>query len=129
MVKPVPGREHRDDEQGSSGSDSPAHHSGAGRFASHLVESYHREYGIGPRTIIEHIASPSLQLSNLDYHDATTVLPRVAEVGVADPASLAKALGELEEQIKSAAKKLEFDEAAHLRDRIKELRAQQIYKT
>lgn len=29
----------------------------------------------------------------------------------------------------AAAKRLEFEEAAQLRDRIKELRAQQIYKT
>ena len=46
-----------------------------------------------------------------------------------DPASLAKAIAELEKQMKAAAKRLEFEEAAGLRDRIKELRAQQIYKT
>ena len=36
---------------------------------------------------------------------------------------------ELEKQMKAAAKRLEFKEEAALRDRIKELRAQQIYKT
>jgi excinuclease ABC subunit B len=44
-------------------------------------------------------------------------------------ASLAKAIAELEKQMKAAAKRLEFEEAAQIRDRIKELRAQQIYKT
>ena len=48
---------------------------------------------------------------------------------VTDPASLAKAIGELEKQMKAAAKWLEFEEAAQLRDRIKELRTQPIYKT
>lgn len=31
--------------------------------------------------------------------------------------------------MKAAAKRLDFEEAAQLRDRIKELRSQQIYKT
>ena len=74
------------------------------------------------------IASPLLALSNLDYHDAGFLPPTVGEVDVTDAASLAKAIGELEKQMKTAAKRLEFEEAAQLRDRIKELRAQQIYK-
>jgi excinuclease ABC subunit B len=56
-------------------------------------------------------------------------LPACAEADVTDAASLAKAITELEKQMKAAAKRLEFEEAAQLRDRIKELRAQQIYKT
>jgi excinuclease ABC subunit B len=83
----------------------------------------------GPKTIIKDIASPLLQLSNLDYLDAAYVPLRVREMDVTGPASLAKAIVELEKQMKSAAKQLEFEEAAAIRDRIKELRAQQIYKT
>jgi len=70
-----------------------------------------------------------LALSNLDYHDAAFLPPRVGEVDVTDAASLAKAIRELEKQMKAAAKRLEFEEAGQLRDRIKELRDQQIYKT
>ncbi len=92
-------------------------------------EAYNREHGIEPASIIKDIASPLLQLSNLDYHDAAFGPPRVGEVDVTDPASLAKAIGELEKQMKAAAKRLEFEEAAQIRDRIKQLRAQQIYKT
>jgi excinuclease UvrABC helicase subunit UvrB len=47
---------------------------------------------------------------------------------VTDAASRAKAISELEKQMKAAAKRLEFEEAVVLRDRIKDLRAQQIYK-
>jgi len=50
-------------------------------------------------------------------------------VEVTDPESMAKAITELEEGMKAPAKRLEFDGAAQLRDRIKELRAQQIYET
>jgi excinuclease ABC subunit B len=94
-----------------------------------VQEAFNREHGIEPRTIVEDIASPLLQLSNLDYHDAAFLPPRVGEVDVTDAASLAKAITELEKQMKAAAKRLEFGEAAQLRDRIKELRDQQIYKT
>ena len=94
-----------------------------------VQEAYNREHGIEPKTIIKDIASPLLQLSNLDYHDAAFVSPSVGEVDVTDPASLAKAITEFEKQMKAAAKRLEFEEAAQIRDRIKELRAQQIYKT
>jgi excinuclease ABC subunit B len=94
-----------------------------------VQEAYNTEHGIEPRTIVKDIASPLLQLSNLDYHDAGFLPPRVGEVDLTDPASLAKAITELEKQMKAAAKRLEFEEAAALRDRVKELRAQQIYKT
>ena len=43
--------------------------------------------------------------------------------------SMKQAIGELEKQMKVAANRLEFEETAQIRDRIKELRAQQIYKT
>jgi excinuclease ABC subunit B len=68
-------------------------------------------------------------LARTAYHDAGYLPPAVGEVDVTDAASLAKAIGELEKQMKASAKRLEFEEAAALRDRIKELRAQQIYKT
>ena len=53
----------------------------------------------------------------------------MGEADITDPASLAKAIAELEKQMKAAAKRLEFEEAGQLRARIKELRAQQICKT
>jgi excinuclease UvrABC helicase subunit UvrB len=70
-----------------------------------------------------------LALSNLDYHDGAFRPPRVAEVDVSDAASLAKAITELEKQMKPTAKQLEFKEAVQLRDRIKELHRQQFYQT
>ena len=94
-----------------------------------VQEAYNLEHGIEPRTIIKDIANPLLQLSNLDYHDAAFTPPRVGEIDISDQASLVKAIAELEREMKAASKRLEFEQAAQLRDRIKELRAQQIYKT
>ena len=53
----------------------------------------------------------------------------MGEAELTDPASLARAIAELEKQMKAAAKRLEFEEAAGLRARIKELRAQRIQRT
>ncbi len=92
-------------------------------------EAYNRANGIEPRSIIKDVASPLLQLSNLDYHDAAFVPPRVGEIDVSDLASLNKAIADLERQMKAAAKRLDFEEAAALRDHVKELRAAQVYKT
>lgn len=93
-----------------------------------VQERFNREHGIEPRSIVKDIANPLVQLANLDYHDAAFAPPRVAEGEIADAASLAKVIAELEREMKAAAKRLEFEQAAMLRDRIKELRAQQIYK-
>ncbi|MEW5876948.1 MAG: excinuclease ABC subunit UvrB [Acidobacteriota bacterium] len=94
-----------------------------------IQEAYNRQHGIEPRTIIKDIANPLVQMANLDYHDALTQPPRVGELEVLDEKSLTKTIAELEKQMKAAAKRLEFEEAARLRDRIKELRALQVYKT
>jgi excinuclease ABC subunit B len=54
--------------------------------------------------------------------------PRVGEEEIADPRTLAQRIAELEKQMKAAAKRLEFEEAARLRDKLKELRQQAVYK-
>ena len=94
-----------------------------------IQERYNREHGIEPRSIVKDVASPLLALSNLDYHDGAFLAPRVAEVDVTDAASLHKAIAELDKRMKTAARRLDFEEAAQLRDRIRELRRQQIYKS
>jgi len=93
-----------------------------------IQEAHNREHGIEPRSIVKDVSSPLLALSNLDYHDGAFTAPRVAEIDVTDAASLHKAIAELDRRMKTAAKRLDFEEAAQLRDRIKELRRQQIYK-
>jgi excinuclease ABC subunit B len=67
-------------------------------------------------------------MANLDYHDPRPTLSRVREPELDDdePASLHALVVELEKRMKAAAKALDFEEAARLRDRIRELRRRQL---
>jgi excinuclease ABC subunit B len=80
-------------------------------------DAYNREHGIEPRTILKEIHSPLVQMSNLDYHDGQA--GRLLEVA---EGALGGDIKTLEKQMRAAAKRLEFEQAAALRDRIKELR-------
>jgi excinuclease ABC subunit B len=94
--------------------------------------AHNAEHGIEPRTIVKDVASPLLAMSELDYYGPGSRLMRVADGDEDipdDPVSLNKLITELEKRMRAAAKALEFEEAARLRDRLKELRRQQIYKT
>ena len=95
--------------------------------------SYNAEHGIEPRTIIKDVANPLVAMGNLDYYGPGGDRPRVGDGTTdgdfEDEASLHKLITELEKRMKVAAKALEFEEAARLRDRIRELRRQQIFKT
>jgi excinuclease ABC subunit B len=93
--------------------------------------AHNEEHGIEPRTIVKDVASPLLAMSELDYYGPGSRPLRAAEDdGIPDDAvSLNTLITELEKRMRAAAKALEFEEAARLRDRLKELRRQQIYKT
>jgi excinuclease ABC subunit B len=94
-------------------------------------DAYNREHGIEPKTIVKDVANPLVAMSNLDYYEARPLSVQVAEPEeeINDTVSLNRLISELEKRMRAAAKALEFEEAARLRDRIKELRRQQIYKT
>jgi excinuclease ABC subunit B len=78
--------------------------------------AYNAEHGITPETIIKEIR---------DIHEG---LRRVAEeraelqVAGKEPAELAAMMGRLEAQMKEAARNLEFERAAALRDEVLQLR-------
>jgi excinuclease ABC subunit B len=86
---------------------------------------YNREHGIEPRTILRDIHGPLVAMSRLDYSDR--LLPGALEVADAEEIPLAQRIGRLEKEMKEAAKRLEFEEAAALRDKLRELRELQIY--
>jgi excinuclease ABC subunit B len=88
-------------------------------------ETYNREHGIEPRTILKDIHSPLVAMSNLDY--SANLSPRLLEVADGPEVPLAQRIARVEKEMKAAAKRLEFEEAAILRDRLKELRELQIY--
>jgi len=86
---------------------------------------YNQRMGIEPQTVLKDIHSPLVAMSNLDYYSVgPTQLLEVAE-GLELP--LAERISKLEKEMRAAAKRLEFEEAAALRDRLRELREIQIY--
>ncbi len=81
-------------------------------------------HDIEPRTIIKDIHNPLVQMSSLDYHDSS--LTRLSEVAEDSAAPLNVRIDRLEKEMRAAAKRLEFEEAAVLRDRLRELKELQI---
>jgi excinuclease ABC subunit B len=88
-------------------------------------EQYNREHGIEPRSILKDIHSPLVALGNLDY--PKEIRPQRLEVAERAELPLAERIARLEKEMREAARRLEFEEAAELRDRIRELREQQIF--
>ena len=87
--------------------------------------AYNQEHGIEPQSILKDIHSPLVQMANLDYHlMGEEVLSELAE---GSDLSLREQIDRLEKRMRRAAKQLEFEEAAAIRDRIRELRELQIY--
>jgi excinuclease ABC subunit B len=90
-----------------------------------IQEAYNLEHGIVPESIIKELDSPLVKMSELDYFEPTS--PRMRKAPV-DDRSLAEEIGSLEKQMKAAAKELEFERAAQIRDQIRELRSLQVFR-
>ncbi len=88
-------------------------------------QAYNEEHGIEPRTIIKEIHNPLVAMSNLDLY--STEHPSFSAVAEDDGRPLRERIKDLEKRMKVAAKNLEFEEAAHLRDQLKELKELEIY--
>jgi len=89
-----------------------------------LQRSYNEEHGIVPETIVKSLDSPLLAMSNLDYLEPQRLDGRRRPK---DARSLDREIADLEKEMKTAAKELEFERAAQLRDRIRELRAMKLF--
>src|SRR5659263_186621 len=75
--------------------------------------AYNREHGITPETIRKMIADPIGQVCEADY-----VTPSAGEPDFSSREELAKFLRKLRKEMVAAAKKLDFERAAALRDRL-----------
>src|SRR5438128_2067817 len=87
-----------------------------------VQQEYNERRGITPQTIQKAIAEPLAVVCEADY----LTVPLVAETpdeGPVDPAALAKTVAALRRDMREAAKQLEFERAAEIRDRIKTLEA------
>jgi excinuclease ABC subunit B len=88
-------------------------------------QAYNEKHGIEPKTVLKDIHNPLVQMSNLDYH--LTGEEVLSELSEGSDLSLHDQIDRLEKRMRKAAKGLEFEEAAALRDKIRELRELQIY--
>jgi len=94
-----------------------------------VQEAYNAEHGITPTTIVRDIDNPLAALVNADYVEVSTERPTRkgrTEAEDINPARIPKLIVELRKEMKRHAAKLEFERAAELRDRIKELEAMQL---
>lgn len=74
---------------------------------------------------MKEVNSPLVRMSSLDYHDA---LISSSRPDLPDTESLRKRIAELERTMKAAAKELDFERAAALRDELRSLRELQIFR-
>jgi excinuclease ABC subunit B len=85
-----------------------------------LQAAYNAEHGITPESIRSSIRELLQTVYERDYYTVEVEAP--AEERFASSADLARRIGELEGRMKEAARRLDFEQAAELRDRLRALR-------
>jgi len=85
-----------------------------------VQDEYNRAHGITPESVRRSIRDLLESVPERDYY--TVEVERAPETQWESPAALAAHLAELETAMKDAARRLDFERAAELRDRIKALR-------
>jgi excinuclease ABC subunit B len=89
-----------------------------------LQHAYNAAHGITPESIKSSIRELLQTVYERDYY--TVPVEEPAAETFESPAALQARIGELEARMKEAAKRLDFEHAAELRDRLKSLRKQQL---
>ncbi|MBI2213719.1 MAG: excinuclease ABC subunit UvrB [Acidobacteria bacterium] len=91
-----------------------------------IQQKYNEENGIEPATIIKAVDSDLVRMANIDYHDGSSKPLQKALAMVADE-DLDKTIARLTKDMKEAAKNLDFERAAEIRDKIREVRELRIF--
>jgi len=89
-----------------------------------IQHAYNDAHGITPESIKSSIRELLQTVYERDYY--TIPVEEAQAETFQSPAALQARIGELETRMKEAAKRLDFEQAAELRDRLKSLRKQQI---
>ncbi|MFN2597174.1 MAG: excinuclease ABC subunit UvrB [Pyrinomonadaceae bacterium] len=92
----------------------------------HIQEEYNREHGITPQTIIKPVEATLVTAYEADYFKVPLELDQIEDYS---PANIEATIARLEAEMRAAAKNLEFERAAELRDRIKYLRGRELQLT
>jgi excinuclease ABC subunit B len=91
-----------------------------------IQQAYNEEHGIEPATIIKSIDSDLVKMANMDYLDIPIPGQR-GKLGLADGEDLDKSITRLTKEMKDAAKNLDFERAAEIRDKLRELKEIRIF--
>ena len=92
------------------------------RLAAFAVqEEYNATHGITPQTIQKAIAEPLAAVCEADYLTVPVVRETPDELERLTPLELGARIGALRKEMREAAKRLEFERAADIRDRIRRL--------
>ncbi|HTU32413.1 MAG TPA: UvrB/UvrC motif-containing protein, partial [Candidatus Acidoferrum sp.] len=82
-------------------------------------EAYNRENNITPQSIVKAVDMQLVKIIEADY---VTIPMEEVSGEISSEEQLAKTIAQLEAQMREAAKKFEFERAAALRDRIRDLK-------
>ena len=86
-----------------------------------VQRAYNTEHGITPQTIQKAIAEPLTAVCEADYLTVPLLRETPDEEEGLDPAALAKRIDGLRAEMREAAKQLDFERAAEVRDRLRAL--------
>ncbi len=85
-----------------------------------IQEEYNRKHGITPQTIKKSISDILSSVYEADYFTVPTVMEKGKEY--IPSSEMPKLIAKMEKEMKAAAKNMEFERAAEIRDRIKKLK-------
>jgi excinuclease ABC subunit B len=86
---------------------------------------YNREHGITPESVRKQIGELLTSVYEADYAAIPQLEPEPEEQAYLTPDQIDREVRKLDKQMREAAKALEFERAAELRDRVKRLRARE----
>jgi excinuclease ABC subunit B len=88
-----------------------------------IQQAYNEEHGITPESIVRPLNSTLAAIVEADYVDISQVSDDIPAFG--SQQELDTYIGKLENDMREAARRFEFEQAAKLRDRIRELRTKE----
>ncbi len=88
-----------------------------------LQAEFNRQHGITPQSIVKALGSPLVKIYEADYMEVPLAAEKPAKYGAAE---LSRLIRKLQNEMKEAAQRLDFETAAELRDRIRELQSQEL---
>ncbi len=92
-----------------------------------IQRAYNEEHGITPETIVRPLDMSLVAVANADYTDLTAEADGIPEFK--SQAELDTFIAKLESDMREAAKRFEFEQAAKLRDQVRELKTKEFMFT